>query len=107
MLIISRDLKKSIRIGDAITITVLDIQDGQVRFGIEAPREIKVMRAELRRPQSDVTDADRERSYTGLYRRNRMRKKLDARRQRQATPPGPQDAEAASPSGGERDVSNL
>jgi carbon storage regulator len=34
-------------IGDAICVTVVRLEGGQVRLGIEAPREIAVVRAEL------------------------------------------------------------
>lgn len=46
MLVLTRKRGQCIRIGEAITIKVLAIQGGQVRIGIEAPREIPVHRAE-------------------------------------------------------------
>ncbi|GAB3777179.1 hypothetical protein GCM10028867_17490 [Nocardioides pacificus] len=36
-------------IGDDVTITILDVRGDVVRVGIEAPRSIKVHRAELLR----------------------------------------------------------
>ena len=39
-------MDEAIRIGDAITITVIGIQGGRVRLGIEAPKEIPVHRQE-------------------------------------------------------------
>ncbi|MBM3998251.1 MAG: carbon storage regulator [Planctomycetes bacterium] len=47
MLVLSRKDHQRIRIGDSITITVLRIQGNQVRIGIEAPRETRVLRGEL------------------------------------------------------------
>ena len=47
MLVLTRKLKESIRIGDAITITVLRVKGNTVRIGIEAPREVPVVRGEL------------------------------------------------------------
>ncbi len=47
MLVLSRKQKQQIHIGDEIVLTVLAIKGGSVRLGIEAPREIHVMRAEL------------------------------------------------------------
>ena len=47
MLILSRKIEESIIIGDSITIKILGIQEGQVKIGIDAPKEIKVYRSEL------------------------------------------------------------
>ena len=46
MLILTRRLGENIVIGDDIIIRVLDIS-GQVKLGIEAPREIEVHREEI------------------------------------------------------------
>ena len=50
MLVLSRKLNQEIVIGENITITVLKIKGNTVRLGIEAPREIHVVRGELPRP---------------------------------------------------------
>ncbi len=47
MLVLSRKSGEQLRIGDDITITVLEIKKGRMRIGIEAPRERRVLRAEL------------------------------------------------------------
>ncbi len=47
MLILTRRPIESICIGDEVTVTVLGVVGNQVRFGIEAPREITVDRAEI------------------------------------------------------------
>ncbi len=47
MLILSRKVEESIKIGDTITVKILSIGDGQVKIGIEAPRELTVHRAEV------------------------------------------------------------
>ena len=47
MLIIGRRVNESIRIGGDIKVTVVDIQAGMVRLGIEAPRESPVWRGEV------------------------------------------------------------
>ena len=47
MLVIRRKRDQVIRIGDAIEITVLEIDNGQVKIGINAPREIPVFREEI------------------------------------------------------------
>src|SRR5947209_2581787 len=47
MLVLTRKLMEKLYIGDAICVTGVRLEGGQVRLGIEAPREIPVVRAEL------------------------------------------------------------
>ena len=47
MLVLTRKLQEKIRIGDNVTITVLRVKGQAVRIGIEAPRELRVVRGEL------------------------------------------------------------
>lgn len=47
MLVLSRKTNERILIGDGIRITVLSIRGNQVRLGIEAPGEVRVVREEL------------------------------------------------------------
>ena len=47
MLVLTRKLDEKIRIGENITITLLRVQGNTVRLGIEAPRDIRVIRGEL------------------------------------------------------------
>ncbi len=47
MLVLSRQKDESIMIGDGIRITIVDVRGDKVRLGIEAPKEVKVFRAEL------------------------------------------------------------
>ncbi|MFZ5515334.1 MAG: carbon storage regulator CsrA [Candidatus Zhuqueibacterota bacterium] len=47
MLILTRKLNESITIGDDVKITVLEIEKGHVRLGIEAPRHISIHREEV------------------------------------------------------------
>jgi carbon storage regulator len=47
MLILTRKIEESIKIGDTITIKILSISDGQVKIGIDAPKDLKVHRTEV------------------------------------------------------------
>ena len=47
MLVIGREVGEVITIGDDIRIMVVETRDGMVRFGISAPREVPVHRAEV------------------------------------------------------------
>ena len=47
MLVLSRKLGEKIYIGENICITVVDIDRGKIRLGIEAPRNVPVYRQEL------------------------------------------------------------
>ncbi|MBI6944445.1 carbon storage regulator CsrA, partial [Pseudomonas putida] len=47
MLVIGREVGEVITIGDDIRIMVVEARDGMVRFGISAPREVSVHRAEV------------------------------------------------------------
>lgn len=52
MLVLSRKIGQQVRIGDNVVVTVLKSQGNTVRVGIEAPREVRVIRAEL--PPLDI-----------------------------------------------------
>jgi carbon storage regulator CsrA len=47
MLVLTRKLQQQVRIGDQITVTILRVKGHTVRIGIEAPREVRVVRGEL------------------------------------------------------------
>ena len=49
MLVLTRKLQEKIRIGNEITITVLRVKGNTVRIGVEAPRDVRVVRGELAR----------------------------------------------------------
>lgn len=44
MLILTRKPGQTIKVGDDITVAVLGVSGGQVRIGIEAPQEMKILR---------------------------------------------------------------
>jgi len=47
MLVLSRKAGQKLQIGDNVTITILEVHGNTVRVGVEAPREIRVLRGEL------------------------------------------------------------
>ena len=47
MLVLSRQRDESIKIGENITITVVDIRGDKVRLGINAPMDVPVHRQEI------------------------------------------------------------
>jgi carbon storage regulator len=47
MLVLSRKPGEQIRIGDNITIAVVEVRGNRVKIGIEAPRAVGVVRSEL------------------------------------------------------------
>lgn len=47
MLVLSRKTGERIMIGDKITLTVVRIGPNNVRIGIEAPRDLNIVREEL------------------------------------------------------------
>jgi carbon storage regulator len=58
MLILTRRVGETLMIGDGVEVTVLGVKGGQVRIGVQAPREIAVHREELvKRMRSEAQDA--------------------------------------------------
>ena len=47
MLVLTRKIDESIVIGDSIVLTVLAIEGEQVKLGINAPREVPILREEV------------------------------------------------------------
>ena len=47
MLILTRKVGESIMIGDSVEVKVLGLRAGQVKIGIEAPKDLKVHREEI------------------------------------------------------------
>ncbi len=47
MLVLTRKPSQSFKIGDGITITVLSMVRNQVKIGIQAPKEVVILRTEL------------------------------------------------------------
>ncbi len=47
MLILTRKVGETIRIGDAVTVRVLEVRGSQVRLGIDAPSDVRIFREEV------------------------------------------------------------
>lgn len=55
MLVLSRKVSETIRIGSDVVVTIVRIGRGTVKVGIEAPSGVSILREELTQPGS--TDA--------------------------------------------------
>ena len=47
MLILTRRVGESLKIGDDVTVTVLGVKGNQVRVGVNAPKDVSVHREEI------------------------------------------------------------
>ena len=66
MLVLTRKMDEQIVIGDQIKLTVLRVRGNTVRIGIEAPRDIRIVRGELERHEQHTVDLDLDASDLGL-----------------------------------------
>ncbi len=57
MLVLSRKEAQRIRLGDSIMITVVRVSGDKVRLGIQAPREMLVLRDELEPLEAEPLEA--------------------------------------------------
>ena len=53
MLILTRKVGEAIILDDDIEITLMDIQGNHTKIGIDAPKEIKILRKELKKDTWD------------------------------------------------------
>jgi len=53
MLVLTRKIGERIRIGDTVTVRVLEVRGTQVRLGVEAPADVRIYREEIYRPQAE------------------------------------------------------
>ncbi|MDP2601865.1 MAG: carbon storage regulator CsrA [Deltaproteobacteria bacterium] len=84
MLILSRRPGESVTIGDDITITIAAISGSQVRLGITAPREVRVLREEIYKAMQEENRAAANVPDSG-------RKLADALKRLQSKKPGEPD----------------
>ena len=57
MLVVTRKTEESVIIADNIEITVLEVAKDRVKLGISAPKDIKIIRNELRHAQETNLDS--------------------------------------------------
>ena len=48
MLVLTRKLQEKIQIGPNVTVTILRLKGNVVQVGIDAPKDVRILRAELR-----------------------------------------------------------
>lgn len=58
MLVLNRTPGQVVTIGDDIRITIVSVNGKNVRVGIEAPREVTVLRAELEKRDDEPDQSD-------------------------------------------------
>lgn len=56
MLVLSRKPGEKILIGDNVTVTIVRIGPNTVRLGIDAPRDMNIVREELCAPAGQIED---------------------------------------------------
>lgn len=76
MLILSRRENESIIIDDNIEVKILGIENGRVRLGIEAPKNIEILRKELYTEVEDENKAAVNKTmslddFKGLFKRKK------------------------------------
>ena len=84
MLILSRRPGESLTIGDDVVVTVVAVSGNQIRLGITAPREVRVLREEVYKAMREENQAaanglDSDRRLGDAVRQLRGRKQRKSR----------------------------
>jgi carbon storage regulator len=56
MLVLTRKLGESIIIADSIVVSVIQVDRGKVRLGIQAPQNVRVLREELHADRAAIVE---------------------------------------------------
>jgi carbon storage regulator len=84
MLVLTRKLMEKLYIGNDVCVTIVRLEGGQVRLGIDAPREVSVVRAELLTPREtireDAEDGSTPAPMAALKTRSSEARGIDIRR---------------------------
>ncbi|WP_099361308.1 carbon storage regulator CsrA [Fredinandcohnia onubensis] len=63
MLVLTRKVNESIKIGDEIEITILSVSGEQIKIGIDAPRHVEIHRKEV---YLDIQNENNQASQTSI-----------------------------------------
>lgn len=67
MLVLTRKVGEKLIIGDDITVSVIEVNRGSVRIGVEAPRRVSILRFEVyERIQEENVTASRASAATDI-----------------------------------------
>jgi carbon storage regulator len=66
MLILSRKKGEEIKIGSDITLTILSVSENQIKVGIDAPKNVEILRGELYNKVKELTIAASQKSSEGI-----------------------------------------
>lgn len=70
MLILTRRVDERIFIGDDITLCVLDIEGNRVRLGLEAPKDVTILREEVQQRYAVDASNDAHHPRAGDHKRS-------------------------------------
>jgi carbon storage regulator CsrA len=90
MLVLTRKKQEQVRIGQEITITVIRVKGNYVQLGIEAPREVRVVRGEL--PTFDADEKEPHREFSACL--SPAARQLEENFQHRAPSPGTASSES-------------
>ncbi len=83
MLVLSRKVDQKLFIGDNIEITIVSVSGDTVRIGIEAPKDIKILRSEVYEEiQQQNIEAVSSSQAENTETKEKLKKLLDAKLQK-------------------------
>ena len=69
MLVLTRKLGEVIRVGEAVTVRILEVKGNQVRLGVDAPADVRIYREEvylaIRKEHEDAAAAQGNQDHAG------------------------------------------